>query len=451
MYVWRIDMMALYWPGRVRSCSAGVTLVKQQVSSIYYSAVFVHGTARRCQARPYSTSESILRMSTYEHITTYAVIDLDAIARNVRAIKAHIGPHVAIYGVVKANAYGHGAGYVAQTLIANGVQALAVGRTDEGVQLRRLGINVPILNLCYTLPGEARLTVEHDLISAVNSLEGAQALSAAGSALGKRVPVHIKVDTGMGRYGQFPDEVLPFVRAVSALPNLTLDGIFTHFATADEADKTFAQQQFSTFKKTLGELEEAGFHFRVRHAANSAATLDMPESHLDAVRPGIILYGMYPSTQVRRNVALTPALTLKSHLGRVRTLPAGASVGYGRSFIAQQPTSIGLVPVGYGDGFHRLHGNRGQVLINGQPAPIVGRVCMDQFMVDLSAVPNPQEGDEVVLIGRQDNAEFSAEDVARVAETINYEVTTGLTRRIPRVYVRQGQVIDVVRLTNCDY
>jgi len=377
---------------------------------------------------------------------TWAEIDLDAIAHNVRAIQAHVGPDAAIIAVVKANAYGHGAVPVAQTVLENGATRLAVARLEEGIQLRQAGITAPILVMGYTLPAQASALVRWDLTPTVNTLEGAQALSAAAEATGRRRAVHVKVDTGMGRYGLLPGEVVDFVRALAALPGLTLEGLYTHFAVADLADKSYTHRQFNRFLEVVQAVEAAGFSIPLKHAANSAATLDLPETHLDAVRPGLILYGMRPSDEVEPAIPLRPALTLKSHVARLRTLPSGSSISYGRTYITTRPTPVALVPVGYGDGYHRLASNRGAVLIGGRRAPIVGRVCMDQFVVDVSDIPGVAQGDEVVLIGRQGDEVITAEEVAGWVETINYEVTTSLLPRVARRYVKGGRVVGEVAL-----
>jgi alanine racemase len=388
-------------------------------------------------------------MSVFDQYTTYATVDLDAIEHNVRALAAHTTARE-IFAVVKSNAYGHGAVQVAEVALKSGATRLAVGRVDEAWQLRSGGIHAPILVMCYTVPAEAETIVEQNLMATVISQESAEALSRRAVALGRTVGVHVKVDTGMGRFGLLPEgEVLPFLAALERLPNLEVEGIFTHFATADARDKSYTRQQFALFQKILKMVEEAGHSIPVRHAANSAATLDLPETHLDAVRPGIALYGMYPSEEVSREVPLKPALTLKSHVGRVRTLPAGSSVSYGRTFIAKQPTTVANVPVGYGDGYHRALSNKGAVLVGGQKAPIVGRVCMDQFVVDVSHIPGVAEGDEIVLIGSQGDERITPEEVAELAGTINYEVTTGLLQRIPRLFLRGGEVVDELRLCTC--
>ncbi len=365
---------------------------------------------------------------------TMIEVDLDAVAHNIRVLKQHIGPAVDLIAVVKANAYGHGAVPVAQTALRSGAARLAVARAAEGIELREAGITAPILVMSYTPAADVEAAIVHDLTLTVTEIDVAQAASVYSAATGKRTPVHIKVDTGMGRFGLLPEEVLPFVHHISTLPGLVIEGIFSHFAVADLADKTYTRQQFHTFQGVLDVLEAAGYRIPVRHIANSAATLDLPGTHLDAVRTGIAIYGLRPSGGVEPVVPLEPALTLKSHVARIRTLPAGASISYGRTYMTPCAMPVALIPVGYGDGYHRLNSNRGAVLINGRRAPIVGRVCMDQFVVDISDVGPVALDDEVVLIGRQGDARISAEEVGQWAETINYEVTTSLLPRATRLY-----------------
>jgi len=376
-----------------------------------------------------------------DDVLTWAEIDLDAIAFNAASLKARAGGKAELMVTVKANGYGHGAVEVARAALEGGATRLAVHRTLEGMQLRQTGIAAPILIMGYTLPAESERIVRWDLTPTVNSRPQAKALSAAAVAQGKPLPVHVKVDTGMSRYGLLPDEVLDFVRFLSELPGLVLEGLYTHYAVADLSDKTFTRHQFSIFMDVVKRLEETGFTFPLKHVANSATTLDLPEMALDMVRCGIALYGLRPSDEVEPAIPLRPALTLKSRVARVRTLPAGASISYGRTYITHKPTRVALVPVGYGDGYHRILSNRGAVLIHGQRAPIVGRVCMDQFVVDVSHIPGVRLHDEVVLIGQQGAGHITAEEVARWAETINYEVTTGLLPRVVRVYLRAGKEV----------
>ncbi|MFO7741276.1 MAG: alanine racemase [Anaerolineae bacterium] len=387
-------------------------------------------------------------------ILTWAEVDLDAIAQNARLLKSCGGSGCELMVAVKANAYGHGAVPVSRMALAGGATRLAVHRVEEGIELRQAGISVPILIMGYTLPAESEAVVQWDLTPTVNSEPQARALSAAATAEEKALPVHIKVDTGMGRYGLLPDEVVGFTRFLAAMeanpasgqPGLILEGLYTHFAVADLADKAYTRRQFRVYMEVVERLEAAGFSFPLKHVCNSAATIDLPAMALDMVRCGIALYGLRPSAEVDPPVALKAALTLKSRVARVRTLPAGASISYGRTYVTEEPTRVALIPVGYGDGYHRLLSNRGAVLIRGKRAPIVGRVCMDQFVVNVSDIPGVRLHDEVVLIGRQGEGSISAEQVARWAETINYEITTGLMPRVTRVYLRQGRVVERVGL-----
>ncbi len=380
-----------------------------------------------------------------DEFPVWATVDLDAIAHNVAVIKRHVGDRVSVMAVVKANAYGHGAEPVARAALESGASWLAVNRLGEGITLRRAGIDAPILVMGYTPPAGAATAVAHDLRLTVTSLPLAQALSEVATQGGKNLPIHVKLDTGMGRLGLLPDEVLSFVCALGQLPNLELEGLFTHFAVADLADKDYTHQQFAVYLEVVAGLEREGIRIPIRHVANSAATLELPEMHLDAVRLGIAMYGLHPSGEAEPALALRPALTLKSRVGRVRTLPAGSSISYGRTFVTERPTPMALVPVGYGDGYIRLNSNRGAVLIHGQRAPIRGRVCMDQFVVEISGIKDVQPGDEVVLIGRQGDDVLSAEEVAAWGETINYEVVTQLMPRVPRIYLRGGEIVSITR------
>jgi len=379
-------------------------------------------------------------------VVTWAEIDLDAIAFNVRAFKRHVGERIEIWAVVKANAYGHGAVPVARAALGAGATRLAVHRAIEGIELRRAGITAPVLVMGYTPPSGAEWIVCYDLTPSLITREFADAVSTEATRAGKVIPLHVKVDTGMSRYGLMPEEVVDFARGLAALPGVKLEGLFTHFATADAADQTHVRRQLDVFLDVIRALDDAGLHVPLRHAANSAATMTLPESHLDAVRVGIAMYGLTPSDEWPPVFEIRPALTLKSCVSRVRVIPTGAGISYGRTFVTQRETPVALVPVGYGDGYHRILSNKGSVLIRGQRAPIRGRVCMDQFVVDITGIEGVQQDDEVVLIGRQGEAEIRAEEVARLAGTINYEVTTSLLPRVTRVYQRGGEVVSVTHL-----
>ena len=374
-------------------------------------------------------------------IVTWAEIDLDAIAFNIRAFKRHVGEKVWLIAVVKANAYGHGAIPVAEAALAAKAEMLAVHRMIEGVELRKAGIQAPILIMGYTPPDGAELAAAWRLTPSLMTAEFAQALSARATASGVQIPVHVKLDSGMSRYGLMPEEVVGFLQSISSLPGISLEGLFTHFATADWADQSHTRQQLAVFNEVQAATRQAGFEFPLIHAANSAAMMKIPEAHFDAVRPGIALYGLDPSNEWAPPFEIRPALTLKSLVSRVRLLPTGAGVSYGRTYITPQPTLAALVPAGYGDGFHRILSNKGSVLIRGRRAAILGRICMDQFVVDASSIPEVQQDDEVVLVGKQGEARIRAEEVAALAGTINYEVTTALLPRVARIYYKNGQVV----------
>ena len=367
-------------------------------------------------------------------------IDLDAIAHNVRQLKKHIGERCMLSAVVKANAYGHGALQAAQVALHNGASRLSVARAEEAVALRLRGITAPILSMGHSTPSQAVDIVAHGITPAVANLDLAHALSAAVAVAGSRpLPVHVKVDTGMGRFGLLPEETLPFVRALLNVPGLTLEGVFTHFATADEADLSYVHQQFAVYQQVLLQLQEAGISVPIRHAANSAATLALPETHLDMVRCGIAVYGLRPSAETKMVVPVRPAMSLKSRIARLRTLPARSCISYGCTYVTSQPTAVGLVPIGYGDGYRRGLSNKAQVLVGGRRVPIIGRVCMDQFMVDLSNVPDAREGDEVVALGRQGHEEINAEELGAWMGTNNYETVAAILPRVPRVYLADSR------------
>ena len=376
----------------------------------------------------------------------WAEIDLDAIAHNVRELRRITRPSARLMAVVKADGYGHGAEAVARTALANGADMLAVARIDEGVQLRRAGIDAPILVMGPTFPGFTDRIIDYDLIQGVTSLASARELAARAVQRKAVIPVHIKVDSGMGRLGLVPDCGAPGrdarlpaveeVRALSHLDGLRLEGIFTHFAAADETDKSFAELQLDIFRTFLDRLSQAGIDCGLRHAANSAAVIDLPRAHLDAVRPGIALYGLYPSRAVDLSkVELRPALALKSRILQVKEVPAGFPVSYGMTWQAPCATRIATVATGYADGIQRRLSNRGRMLVHGVEVPIVGRVCMDLIMLDVGAVAHVAAGDEVVIIGRQGDAEISADTVADLLETINYEVVFTNFGRVPRRYI----------------
>jgi alanine racemase len=375
-------------------------------------------------------------------IVTWAEVDLDAIAYNIHSFKKHVGDETDIFGVVKANAYGHGAVPVSKCMIESGVRRLVVHRAIEGRDLRKGGITVPIVIMGYTPADGAQLIIENQLTPTIIDINSARALSGIAEAAGVTVNVHIEVDSGMNRQGLYPDVVPEFVRKVRSLPGLFVEGLYTHFATSDWADLSFVHQQVKRFSDVLSVLRESGINIPIIHAANSAAAMRLHDTCFNAIRPGIAVYGLKPSDEVPPQFEIRRALSLKSLVSRVFTISAGEGISYGRSYIAPSSMPAALVPVGYGDGYHRILSNRGQVLIHGRRAPVVGRICMDQFVAATDAIPDVNLDDEVVLIGRQGEDEITAEEVAGWAETINYEVTTSLLPRVPRVYLRDGSIVE---------
>lgn len=379
----------------------------------------------------------------------WAEVDLNAIGHNVRELRRITNPQARLLLAVKADGYGHGALEVARKGIESGADALGVARLHEAIALREAGIDAPILIFGYTPPEQAVAVIKHDFWQSIYNLETARAYSAAAIAFGAPIKVHLKVDSGMGRLGILPDEfripasgvapgslVLDEIRAMNTLDGIELEGIFTHFASSDSADKGYAQQQFSHFKRFLNDLDKSGLKIKTRHAANSGAIIDLPHTHLDMVRAGISLYGLYPSDEVDKSkIDLQPAMTLKARIIHLKQVPAGFKVSYGMTYETPSPTTIATIPVGYADGFSRLLSNHGQMLVHGQRAPIVGRVCMDLTMLDVGHIPDVTLEDEVVVMGRQGGNEISADEIAAQLNTINYEVTSSLTARVPRVYV----------------
>ncbi|QDR83201.1 alanine racemase [Sporomusa termitida] len=361
----------------------------------------------------------------------WSEIDLSAVKKNVALIKGSLKPQVKFCAVVKADAYGHGAVPVAGAVLSAGADRLAVALLSEAIELRQAGFSVPIQVLGYTPPHQARTVAAYNIAQTVYSLEAVQALAAAGVESGKAVKVHIKVDTGMGRIGILPEAAGEFASTVANMPGVELEGVFSHFATADAVDKTYAQEQYANFEAALQRIRASGITVPIRHMANSAATLEMPETHLDMVRPGIILYGLWPSAESKRSLALTPAMQLKAQVAHVKTVGAGTSISYGRTYTARSERRIATLPIGYADGWTRLLSGKTDVLIHGCRAPLVGRICMDQCMVDVSSIPAVQAGDTATLFG---TPELPADEVAAAIGTINYELVCMVSKRVPRVY-----------------
>ncbi len=371
----------------------------------------------------------------------WADIDLDALSHNVKQLKRQAGDAI-LMAVVKANAYGHGAIAVARAALAAGAERLGVICVDEGEELRRAGISAPILIMGYTPVSQAKRVVELSLTPTVSSQRLALALARFAASRDVTLTVHLKVETGLNRYGLPPEQLLPLAESLRQLPALDVEGLFTHFATAEEGDKSYVHRQYQIFTSVADKLP----WIRLRHVANTATVLDMPELALDMVRVGIGTYGCYPSTQVDRSVALRPVLSLKSRVARLRRLEPGESVSYGCTWTASGPSIVALIMCGYGDGLRRELSNGGSVLVRGHRAPIVGRVAMDMCVADVTDIPYVALDDEVVIIGRQREEHIPVEEVAGLCDTISYDILCGVTARVPRVYRRGGQIVAVQTL-----
>ncbi|MCC8028336.1 MAG: alanine racemase [Lachnospiraceae bacterium] len=372
-----------------------------------------------------------------------AEINLDHFEHNLNEIQRLISPDTKICAVIKTDGYGHGAAVLARMMEErDAVWGYAVATVEEAEILRRFRLKKPILILGYVFDDDRDVMIDLDIRPTVFSYEIAAELSEAAAKKHKTVNIHIKLDTGMGRIGFqcTPESVEEIVR-IAALPHIRIEGIFTHFARADEKDKTFSAEQFGRYAFVAEQLRERGVKIPVHHVSNSAGIIDLPEYNLDLVRAGIILYGLWPSDEVKKErIDLKPLLTLKSHVVHVKTLPEGSTIGYGGTYVLREPRRIATIPAGYGDGYPRALSNRGYVLIRGKRAPIRGRVCMDQFMVDVTEIDGVWPGDEVILVGRDQDEEITMEQIGVLSGRFNYEFACDLGKRIPRVYYRRGKV-----------
>ena len=370
---------------------------------------------------------------------TIAEVDLDAIRNNCRAVRDRVGSDVRVMPVVKANAYGHGAVKVTKAVLEAGADMLAVARIEEALELREAGVDAPVLILGCSPPEAAREMVDNDVTATVCDLEFARALSASAQTLGKAANTHVKIDTGMGRIGVGADDAIEFILSIRSLPGIHVEGVFTHFPSADEDDSGFTEGQIGRFRGLLEELGRRGARPPIAHAANSGGILDHPESYFDMVRPGLLVYGVYPSSRVSRSVTVTPALAFKTRVAFRKQIAPGETVSYGRTFRAEHRTTVATIPVGYADGLSRHLSNRGCALLRGRRVPIIGRVCMDQTMLDVSDVADAQKGDEVVLYGSQDGLRISVEEIAELTGTVPHDVLCAVGPRVPRVYCSGAQ------------
>ncbi len=384
----------------------------------------------------------------------WAEIDLDNLAHNIREVRRLTKQDAIVAAVIKADGYGHGAKKIAETLLENGADRIAIAVLDEGIELRQAGYNdVPIFIMGYTDPERVELVLDYDLEQAVYSWELAEALSKHAQAKNKTAKIHIKIDTGMGRIGLKPDsESVELIKRISDLPNIMVEGIFTHFAVADEVDKSYTKTQYEKFNWICSELEKENIHIPLKHCGNSAAIIDLPDFHMNMVRAGIMLYGLAPSYDVQlQKLELKQVMSLKVRISHVKEIEQGQSVSYGRKFIAAKKSKIASLPIGYADGFTRMLSGKAEALVKGKRVPVAGRICMDQCMFDVTGIEDVKVGDEAVLFGRQGESFISIDEVADKLGTINYEIVCMIGKRVPRVYKKAGKIVDVLNYLYIDY
>lgn len=374
----------------------------------------------------------------------WAEIDLDNLSFNLKGIKK-LAKSKDVIGIVKADAYGHGAVDIVPTLLENGITRLAVAVISEGVELRRAGIEAPIMILGYTPLSLAQDIFQYNIAPTVFSYEYAAQLSKLAVEKHMKVKIHIALDTGMGRIGFIPnEESVNNVYKISNLPNIEVEGLFSHFSTSDEEDKEYTNSQLEKYKWFIEKLNNKNVYIKIKHIANSAAIMDLPDTHFDAVRPGIILYGYYPSEEVHKEkLPLKPVMTLKTNIVHIKKVRSGEYISYGRKFKCERDSVIATIPVGYADGYTRLMYPKAKVIINDKFAPVVGRICMDQCMVDITDLEGVELGDEVILMGESEHLRFNADDIADILGTINYEIVCMISKRVPRVYIKNNEVVKI--------
>ncbi len=377
-----------------------------------------------------------------EYYRVQANIDLDAVRQNTSRAKALLKGDTKLMAVIKADGYGHGAVEIAHE-IDDIADAYGVAILEEGIELRQSGIARPILILGFTPEKQYAEMIQYEISTAIIQYDMAEKISHTAERLGKKAGVHIKLDTGMSRIGfALTEKSLTEICQIAKLPGIQIEGCFSHFARMDERDKTAADRQFRKFMGFTEKLEERGVVLPLKHIANSAGIMEAPETNLDMVRDGICLYGYYPSSEVqKKRLALTPAMELKAYVSFVKELDAGIEVGYGGTYTTKQRTRVATIPVGYADGYPRCLSNIGCVLIHGQRAPIIGRICMDQFMVDVTEIGTVKEGDVVTLFGKDGEEEISVEEISALSHSFPYEFVCDVGKRVPRVYYRDGKVV----------
>ncbi len=375
---------------------------------------------------------------------SWVEIDIDKIKSNFLKVKSLLKPETKIIAVVKANAYGHGAPVIANAMEKLGANMFAVVTLGEALDLKLCAIKTPILVMGHIPLEGAELAVENEFRVALFQKSLLKALILSSKKLKKKAYVHIKVDTGLTRWGLFPSDVLPFMKEVAEYPEIEVEGIYSHFATADEAQKDYTYKQYEVFMNLVGQLTSSGFNIPLKHIANAGATVDTPETHLDAIRPGIILYGYEPSKEIWNPLGVEPALQLKAKVGRAAWIESQTPVSYSRTWSAKEKSLIATLPIGYADGYRRELSNKSEVLLNGQRTRVVGRVNMDAIMVDATPAGDVKEGDEAVLIGKQGNEAIWADEIGSLVGTNSNEVLAGLSLRLPRIYFEDGKILKII-------
>ncbi|WP_432665995.1 alanine racemase [Wukongibacter baidiensis] len=377
----------------------------------------------------------------------WAEINLDNLAHNIREVKRVVKDGTLITAVIKADGYGHGSVQIAETLLENGADRLAVATLSEAIQLKKNYKDIPVLILGYTPNESASLVIEHNIIQTIYTYDQAVAFSNKAVELDKEVKVHIKVDTGMSRLGMKPDEeTVEIIKNINKLPNLSIEGIFTHFAVADETDKEFTYNQSKKFEILCSELQKADIEIPIKHVSNSAATIDLPDLNYNMVRAGIMLYGLYPSNEVdHERVKLKEVMSLRARVSHVKEVEEGTGISYGLKYKTDKKSKIATLPIGYADGYTRLLSGKANAIVKGEIVPIAGRICMDQCMIDVTGL-DVMTGDEVILFGTDGKNSITIDEVADSIDTINYEIVCMISKRVPRVYVKDGNVVNI-----CDY
>ncbi|MBI4652582.1 alanine racemase [Candidatus Desantisbacteria bacterium] len=378
-------------------------------------------------------------MRWVNNYSAWVEINLDNIIFNMQKLRGKVGPDIKIMAIVKANGYGHGLCEIGHTVLESGADFLGVATIYEAIKLRQSGIKVKIFLTNAVLPEQIDEIIKWDITPFVYDIKLVKALDAELKKASKKISVHVKIDTGMGRLGLAPENFLDFITELQSLKNLNFEGVLTHFAQSD--DEEYTDFQLERFNVIINKAYKRGITFTYIHCANSAALLRCPDTYFNIVRPGISIYGLYPCVKLQNKIELRPAMKVKAKIIFVKNVPIGTSISYGRTFLTSRPSVIATIPVGYADGYSRILSNKGEVIVSKRRVRVVGTVCMDSFMIDVTEVPDIKTGDEVTLLGREGDEEISAEELAMKTGTINYEIVSNIGDRLPRVYLKSQEVV----------